>query len=283
MGNILNFINCILFQKNQFYYCKNSALFCFETYLNMKTRTLGIFLANCIFIFTGCFQQTNPDTVPIKNTWKIKTQKFLKENYFTDVLLQYPTILVNDTLQHPVNDSIQKLVDNIRREFSGALLEQKKANVDEFLKNEKISKSENSQKYQTIVGTEIFETEDFFSILISVYSYSLGAHGSTYRKAWVLNKQTLKRIQLADFVDFSNSKNSNAFQQILLDHFDGDEYCEIPQVSGEYPMFFITNSHLGIAFNDYDFGAYTCGSTPILIDLKLLNDAGLLKLKPSYV
>ena len=251
----------------------------------MKKQIIAIFLLG--FGLTGCFNaqesdSSKPEEKPEVNI-KTATQKFEKTNYYAEVKLEYPQISIDGNIENPLNDSISKWVTKVRLEFTDELLKEKQTAVDVYLKDYKIKKAENTQKLTALLDCEVAETPNYFSILVTFYNYGLGAHGNTYRKALVMSKQSQKLVSLGEVIDLATAGNQEKFNQLIKTNLQLEDYCEIPKIKGNYKKFVVKNGELGIAFSDYDFGSYTCGSNTVYIKNLDLKNANLIKASPAHV
>jgi len=240
-----------------------------------------IVIIGAAFLFTNCVNsesKTQENQIEEQEiNIKTATQKFEKNNFYASVKLEYPQISIDGEIENPLNDSINLWVNKVRAEYSGDLLEEKKSAVNTYIKDYKINKNENTQKYTTSLESEIAETPNYFSVLVTFYNYDLGAHGNTYRKALVMKKSNQQLVSLADVIDLSTPQKLADFNKLLGAKVSTDDYCEKPMIKSNYKRFIVKNGELGIAFNDYDFGAYTCGSKTIFISNEDLKSANLIK------
>ena len=251
----------------------------------MQKQIISIFLLG--LGLTGCFTSTENAAPKLVKTpelnIKTATQKFEKTNYYAEVKLEYPQISIDGNIENPLNDSISKWVTKARLEFTDELLKEKQTAVDVYMKDYKIKKAENTQKFTALLDCEVAETPNYFSILVTFYNYGLGVHGNTYLKALVMSKQTQKLVSLGDVIDLTTAGNQEKFNQLIKANFQIEDYCEIPKIKGNYKKFVVKNGELGIAFSDYDFGSYTCGSNTVYIKNIDLKNANLIKVSPAHV
>ncbi len=216
-----------------------------------------------------------------KSDISIETNKlsFQKKNYYVDVKLEYPQVLIDGSAKNEINDGIEELINSIKNQYLGDDLNDKREIVDNYLADNKLSKNENTAKFTSQLDYQISETPNYFSLLITIYEFGLGAHGNTTRHAFNYSKKLKKMVSLGEVIDLSTSTKEDALVKLLSKHIDA-EFCEVPSISKEYTLFFVNLHELGIAFNDYDLGAYTCGSETIFIKNTALKEADLIK-KPS--
>jgi len=251
----------------------------------MKKQIIAIFLLG--FGLAGCFNAQESDSSELEEkpevNIKTATQKFEKTNYYAEVKLEYPQISIDGNIENPLNDSISKWVTKVRLEFTDELLKEKQNAVDVYTKDYKIKKAENTQKFTALLDCEVAETPNYFSILVTFYNYGLGAHGNTYRKALVMSKQSQKLVSLGEVIDLATTGNQEKFNQLIKANLQVEDYCEIPKIKGNYKNFVVKNGELGIAFSDYDFGSYTCGSNTVYIKNLDLKNANLIKASPAHV
>lgn len=191
----------------------------------------------------------------------VKSKDENKEAKYS-VEIAYPQIRnAKGTAEKDFNNYIKDIIDSEIKSFN------------EYLPVESVSPDMNYELY--INYSEFINTDNVISVLISVYTYTGGAHGLTILTSVNYDMNRNKPLQLRDLLEGNYLKEISDFciKYILKDdEFADEEWVKNGAAPDEqnYKTFAITKNGLKIFFQQYQVLPYAAGSPEVLISYSLI-------------
>lgn len=194
------------------------------------------------------------------------TIKYHEDNNYYSIEFSYVNFFDGKKEIKELNESINNYFNSYKKEFSEALDEDIKAEMDSgFI----------TGRYTTIVNTQYFILENgIISVFLEVYYYTLGAHGNINFSSFHYDTKTNKFIGIGDIANIKDQEGLDKFNDLLKTHFINTDNCFdiTPNIEAmNYNMFYLDNENITIVFPPYALGSYACGVAEVKIpfsDLK---------------
>jgi hypothetical protein len=183
----------------------------------------------------------------------------IKEDYeVLEVDITIPVIqgLEDKQVEEKINQAIQEDILNF--------IYQIQTESEEYLQSAK-KEGEEIRKYKYIASTYYivhYQKDNFLSLSVFYYCYTLGAHGCTVQEAYNLNLTNGEKISLPDILkekkDYEEIINQEIKRQIQLNpevYFDDAVFHSISQ---EQP-FYIIEDGIVVYFGLYEIAPYSSG------------------------
>lgn len=203
-----------------------------------------------------------PIGVSISTISKIESTRYAKIN------IEYPKILgVNEKINTKISDYVNISLD----EFNKNAEENWKARVATSIPSDNISEfPSDNEKFEFIAEWELSQlNNDKVSLLLTIYQFSGGAHGSTIQKSFNYDINNQKELTLKDlFNDDVNYLNKVSAYSIanLKEQFVGNEMANedsIKEGAGpkieNFEIFTVNRNKLTFYFPQYSIGPYALG------------------------
>jgi hypothetical protein len=183
----------------------------------------------------------------------------IKEDYeVLEVDITIPVIqgLEDKQVEEKINQAIQEDILNFKYQIQ--------TESEEYLQSAK-KEGEEIRKYKYIASTYYivhYQKDNFLSLSVFYYCYTLGAHGCTVQEAYNLNLTNGEKISLPDILkekkDYEEIINQEIKRQIQLNpevYFDDAVFHSISQ---EQP-FYIIEDGIVVYFGLYEIAPYSSG------------------------
>ncbi len=225
-------------------------LFLFAIYCGQKLRNNSIFGTK-----TG-------NNVSIHNITKAENTNYAK------ISIEYPEIKGVDS---EINNSIKGFVESELASFNSNAEENWKARIETSLPGEKIAEfPAEGEKFEFITSWEMPQlSSDYISIVLSIYQFSGGAHGSTELKSFNIDIKNNKFITLAELFDgkkdYLNMISDNAISD-LKDRLVDTGLSDLATVSegaapleSNFEIFTFNKNKITFYLKQYQVGPYSIG------------------------
>lgn len=182
----------------------------------------------------------------------------IKEDYEAlKVEITFPGIqgLENKSVEEKINQDIQKDILHFKDELL--------AESEEYLKLAKSERWEIGKYEASAYYTVHYQKNNLLSLSIFYYRYTLGAHGSTWQKAYNLNLTTGGSISLSDILkekkDYVEVINQEIKRQIQLSPEDFFDSGTLFQSINLNQLFYLVEDGVVIYFGLYEIAPYSSG------------------------
>lgn len=110
------------------------------------------------------------------------------------------------------------------------------------------------------------------------YLYTGGAHGNTTFDSYNYDVKEKKLLKFDD-VFKTDDASMNKLNTLLVEYFKNKDNCftDNPKVNREYNMFNIQKDTVSFTFNQYELGAYSCGSPVVKVPVVILKQGKVYK------
>lgn len=126
-------------------------------------------------------------------------------------------------------------------------------------------------KYEFDAGYSVYYNKDgLISITLTYYSFTGGAHGSTYRVAYNYDLINGKELQLQDLFSKDADANDTVKQEIITQMQGNEEFSLFDSANSikNYPKpfnFYFTEEGIVVWFDEYEIASYSAGMPEFLI------------------
>ena len=257
----------------------------------MKKTTISIFMMLIIFSSCDIADKLNKTADSDGNSSEINFQvaSDAKANkaYYYEYEVNFPKLATEPEnakkqIKEAFNSEITKFIESYLKNYDKTSLVEKKKIVDIIIAEDSITAKENSMVYHLNISYLTNETTaGLLSVKFIIESFDLGAHGNTYFKTFNFNLKTGDFLTVDDLLNVSSDEDIAKLDKLISKNFDNPLNCfdTTPKVSLKDMQFSVTEENAVFSYQPYILGAYTCGSSTILIPISELKEAGLWKNK----
>lgn len=144
------------------------------------------------------------------------------------------------------------------------LQNRKKTYFDNTAKDNKEFQPQVKQTWDRISKMKVYSNQnDYLTIQYTGYSYTGGAHGSSYELYRVIDLKTQKKIQLSDIVDVDKVDWNAVLLKNLGKDYQGNLF-EQDELSYN-TNFYFDSEGITFVYNQYEIAAYVYGIIPIKV------------------
>lgn len=258
----------------------------------MKKSVISILIV--LLAFTSCNladKLNNPadveNEVDLKEiSYQITNDVKAKNDYYYEYEVKIPQLKIQPekltkATQETFNNAIKEFVTPFLEEYKPGTLVEKKNIVDVILVEDSISAKENSMVYSLNIEPIINENSEkgIISVKFIIDKFDLGIHPNTYFKTFNFDMKTGKFIAMDDILDVRTEGNLDKLNALVLKYFDNSLGCFDlkPKATTKNVQFSLTEENVVFSYQPYVLGAYTCGSSTILVPISELKKAGIWK------
>lgn len=222
---------------------------------------IAVYYAHSSFVCNNNKLETTSDIsiTTISNNFSTKYAK---------INIEYPKVIgTSDSLNSKISDYVNISLD----EFNKSGEENWKARFETKLEGESIDEfPKENEKFEFISEWELSQLNtEKISLLITIYQFSGGAHGSTVMKSFNYDVKNNKELSLKDmFNDDQNylDKVSSYSVSNLMEQLSGNEMANIESIKEgagpkkeNFEIFTFKKNKLTIYFSQYSIGPYALG------------------------
>jgi hypothetical protein len=226
-------------------------------------------LVNQILIFEGdkngkdiSFSQTGDKTIPIS----ITTQDIQEENFSGTV----PVISGTSALAIKMREYVNSQISEFRKE----------ANTEVPKIREKFGADNPTTDYNITVDSKYIKGQKTESIATSVYTYTGGAHGSTFYKVMTAFISGNKLLSLASIIKKSEQRTFTEFVKKQLNDWrpEGENVSPVfaddvnSLTFNSFANWSIDDQDLTIYFDQYEIGPGVLGAVPFPLSLSVIKN-----------
>lgn len=221
----------------------------------------------------------NADEASEEDGLKFTTKKYEKVYktkdgiVYNEISFEYPYAQGNQKAAQKLNSFFQKLLEKWKKQAKKDLKEAE----------EMVTQTDSSDHhYSDQVTCEITaQDENYISVLLSGYEYTMGAHGLPYRYTYIFDAKTGKKVSAASLLGMSKKQLNTKVRRLYLKKFDQtqkEENCQfypdretvettLNRLDFNDNQYYLKNGKVRFYAYPYDLGPYAAGFIEVAVKL----------------
>lgn len=231
----------------------------------------------------------NTDTAPAASgdtdgESETKGLKFTTKTYEKVYKTQDGTVYKEISFEYPYAEGDQKAAQTLNSFYQKLLKKWKKQAKKDLKEAEEMAAQTESMDhhYTDEVTCEITaQDENYISVLLSGYEYTMGAHGLPYRYTYIFDAKTGKKVSAASLLGMSKKQLNTKVRRLYLKKFDQtqkeESYLFYPdreavkttlnRLDFNDNQYYLKNGKVRFYAYPYDLGPYAAGFIEVAVKL----------------